>query len=129
MADTALLGPAADGAEFVRLRGIEAFGYHGVFPEERREGQWFVVDVTCQLKRTSRVDNVATTVDYGTLAQAVVANVENDPVDLIETLADRLASLCLGDELVDAVVVTIHKPQAPMPVPVTDAAVTVVRRR
>lgn len=129
MSDAALLGLTGDGCEFVRLAGIRARGFHGVYPDERRDGQDFVVDVTCALRRASRADDVATTVDYGALADAVAAAVGRDPVDLIETLADRIAALCLDDPLVAGVVVTVHKPQAPMPVPVADAAVTLVRTR
>lgn len=115
----------------VRLTGIAGFGHHGVFPEERQQGQPFLVDVTCALDLADAAehDDLARTLDYGRLAKAVVADIERDPVDLIETLADRIATTCLAQSGVHTVEVTVHKPQAPMPVPVADVAVTLLRRK
>lgn len=128
-ADAFLLGATGDGVELVSLAGITAVGHHGVYPIERRDGQPFVVDVTLQLDRTSRADDVETTVHYGELAEAVAAEIGGEPVDLIETLAGRIAALCLAHPVVRGVVVTVHKPQAPIGVPVADASVTCVRLR
>ena len=127
-ADALLLG-AGPGAEIVSLQGITATGYHGVYPFERRDGQPFVVDVTLTLDRMSRADDVATTVHYGDLASAVARVIEGEPVDLIETLADRIADVVLAQPAASGVVVTVHKPHAPMDVAVADASVTVVRTR
>lgn len=128
-ADILLLGAATDGAEYIRLLGIEATGFHGVYPEERRDGQPFVVDVTLQLVRTSRADEVSTTVHYGELSEAVADRIAGEPVDLIETLAAEIAESCLAFDVVRGVVVTVHKPFAPLRELVSDAAVTVVRLR
>ena len=59
----------------IRILGIEAFGYHGVFPEERREGQTFLVDVEIETSFDDAIasDNVAHTVDYGVVATAMTA--------------------------------------------------------
>lgn len=127
--DMLLLGPAVDGAEFVRLTGISAIGHHGVYPDERRHGQRFVVDVTLRLARTSGADEIGTTVHYGELAEAVAGEIAGEIVNLIETLAARIADRCLVLPLVTGVVVTVHKPEAPMDAVVADAAVTVVRLR
>lgn len=118
-------------ADRVALRGIAGFGHHGVLADERRDGQQFLVDVTCSLDLApaARTDDLCRTVDYGDLARAVVADIERDPVNLIEALADRIAGTCLGAGEVASVEVTVHKPQAPMPVPVADVAVTVTRSR
>lgn len=128
-ADVLLLGPAYDGAEYIRLVGIEATGFHGVYPEERRDGQPFVVDVTLALARTSRADDVSTTIHYGDLSEEVADRIASEPVDLIETLAGEIAELCLLHAYVRGVVVTVHKPWAPMREIVGDASVTVVRLR
>ena len=115
----------------VALRGVAGFGYHGVFPEERSRGQRFVVDVTCSvdLAAAAAGDDLTRTVDYGVLAQAIVADIERDPLNLIEALADRVARTCLAARGVSAVEVTVHKPEAPMPVEVADVAVTLTRSR
>jgi len=115
----------------IALRGIEAYGYHGVLPHERRDGQPFHVDVVAavDLGPAADQDDLTRTVDYGRLAAAVVAAVERDPVDLIETVARRIVDVVLADPRVSAVEVTVHKPQAPVPVRIGDVAVTVVRVR
>ena len=113
------------------LRGVRGTGYHGVLPEERRRGQPFVVDVTLELDTASAAasDDVADTVHYGELAQRVLAVVEGEPVNLLETLCQRLADVCLADGRVQSAEVTVHKPEAPVGVPFDDVAVTVVRHR
>lgn len=110
----------------IKLTGLRAWGHHGVLAEERRDGQEFVVDVELTLERV-RVDDVALTVDYAALAAELVASVARDPVDLIETLADRLAGVCLVDPLVRFAQVTVHKPQAPVGHPFGDVSATVTR--
>lgn len=112
----------------IGLKGIQVFGHHGVFSHERQNGQTFVVDVRCGVVHPPD-DDVALTVDYGALAQRVHDLVAHDPVDLIETVADRVAAGCLAFDGVEWAEATIHKPQAPMPVPVDDVSVTVTRTR
>lgn len=115
----------------IELRGLRGQGHHGVNADERAAGQPFVVDVTLwvDLSAAGRSDDVADTVHYGELANDVVAVVEGAPVQLIETLAERVAATCLARELVDRVRVTVHKPEAPIEVPFDDVAVTVERVR
>ena len=115
----------------ITLSGVRARGHHGVLADERRDGQEFVVDValTLDLARAAASDDVADTVHYGELAEAIVAAIERDPVDLIETLAERIAVLVLEHAAVHEVVVTVHKPHAPIRVPFDDVAVTITRSR
>jgi dihydroneopterin aldolase len=115
----------------VALRGITARGFHGVFSSERSDGQDFVVDVMLEIDLAAAAvsDDLADTVDYGGVAAAVVADIEGEPLNLIEALASRIADTCLRFERVTSVEVTVHKPQAPMPVRVADVAVTLVRCR
>lgn len=115
----------------IALTGLRAFGYHGVLPGERRDGQEFVVDVVLHLdvREAADTDDVARTVHYGELASQLAAVVGGEPVDLLETLATRLAGTCLAHERVERVEVTVHKPQAPIAVPFADVSVTVERGR
>ncbi len=115
----------------ILLSGVRARGFHGVLPEERAAGQDFVVDLELHLDLSvaAATDRVAATVHYGELAEAVVAAVEGPPVDLIETLAQRIADVALAHDLVDRVVVTVHKPTAPIPVAFGDVAVRIDRAR
>ncbi len=115
----------------VRLAGLRVRGRHGCLPAERELGQEFVVDATLFLDTAPAAagDDLAKTVDYGALAVALARVVEGEPVDLIETLAQRLADVCLAHEVVREVEVSVHKPAAPIPVPFDDVVVTIRRRR
>ena len=121
----------ADTRDRITLTGVRVRAHHGVFEFERVEGQEFVIDVSVavDLAAAASGDDLARTVHYGELAEAVVAAVERDPVDLIETVAERVASVALGFAAVEQVEVTVHKPQAPISVPFADVAVTIVRER
>ncbi len=113
------------------LTGLRARGRHGVYEVERTRGQDFVVDVELELDLApaGRSDDVADTVHYGELADRLVEIVTGEPVNLIETLAERLAAACLADTRVRVATVTVHKPQAPIAHEFTDVAVTITRRR
>jgi len=115
----------------IELRGLRVRGHHGVLPEERRDGQLFGIDVVLEtdVSAAAANDDLAATVDYATVARQVAAIVGGDPVDLIETLAVRIADVCLAHRAVVAVEVTVHKPQAPIGLPFDDVAVRVHRRR
>ena len=78
----------------ITLTGLRVRGRHGVFPDERVHGQDFIVDVTLELDLApaARSDALTDTVDYGELATRLAAIVGGEPVNLIETLAERLAA-------------------------------------
>ncbi|MCY7364931.1 MAG: dihydroneopterin aldolase [Frankiaceae bacterium] len=113
----------------ITLKGLRVRGFHGVLPEERCDGQEFVVDVVLalDLAPAAATDNVADTVHYGELAERLAAVVAGEPVDLVETLADRLATVCLSYDRVQRAEVTVHKPSAPIPLSFDDVSVTLVR--
>lgn len=113
------------------VRGIEVFAHHGVFEHERRDGQTFVVDLVLGLDiaPAAAADDLSRTVDYGSLVTDVVAAVEKDPVDLIETVAQRIADVVLSREQVEWVEVTLHKPHAPIEATYSDVALTIKRSR
>ena len=118
-------------ADRIFIDGIRGVGHHGVFDSERRDGQEFVVDIELSVDTApaAQSDALAATVDYGAVAVAVHHVIVGEPVDLIETLADRIASACLAFEGAHAVIVTVHKPSAPIPVPFDDVRVRIERHR
>ena len=118
-------------ADELSVRGIECWGHHGVFDHERRDGQTFVIDLTLGLDTASAAakDDLRETVDYGSLVGSVKAAVETDPVDLIETLAQRISDVCLSEDRVEWVRVTVHKPDAPIDATFSDVALTITRKR
>ena len=115
----------------IALRGLTAHAYHGVYPFERERGQTFSVDAVLEVDtRAAAVgDDLDKTVNYAELAQQLYAVLTGEPVNLLETLAERLAAVCLADPLVDAVEITVHKPQAELGVPFDDVTVSIRRER
>lgn len=113
----------------VRLRGLEAFGRHGVLNAERSLGQRFVVDLTVELRdeAATRSDALVDTIDYASLADAVCALVSGPPVALLERLAGMIADLVLEDPRARAVEVTVRKPHVAIPHTVAESAVTLRR--
>lgn len=120
-----------DRLDELQVLGIECFAHHGVFDHERRDGQTFVVDLTLGVdtRPAAASDDLRDTVDYGSLVDQVVAAVTRDPVDLIETLVQRIADVCLLDRRVEWARVTVHKPNAPITTTFSDVQLTVTRRR
>lgn len=113
----------------IALTGLTVFGRHGVYDHERENGQEFTVDLRLMmpLRDAAASDDVVDTVHYGELAEKVAAVVAGDPVNLIETLAERIADVALDDPRVHSVAVTVHKPHAPIELSFSDVAVTVRR--
>jgi dihydroneopterin aldolase len=107
------------------------FGRHGVYDHEREDGQEFTIDVSLRmpLHAAASSDDVADTVHYGELAERIAAIVAGEPVNLIETLAERIADAVLDDPRVRETSVTVHKPHAPIPLTFADVSVTVHRTR
>ncbi|MGB7450461.1 MAG: 2-amino-4-hydroxy-6-hydroxymethyldihydropteridine diphosphokinase [Ornithinimicrobium sp.] len=119
-------------ADTIAVRGVRAFGRHGVLEHEREQGQDFDVDVVMEVDTTVAVssDDVLDTVNYAEVAATVVLLVGGPAHQLIETLAARIADAVLVEHVgVQALEVTVHKPQAPVGVPFSDVSVTVRRRR
>lgn len=120
-----------DQLDRIQVSGIRAFGYHGVFPEERRDGQEFRADVTLWVdtRPAAASDDVADTVHYGEVSEAVAAVLAGEPVNLVETLSQRVADAVLAFAGVQRVTVTVHKPDAPITVPFDDVTITITRER
>jgi dihydroneopterin aldolase len=115
----------------IAISGIRGTGRHGVFDHERADGQEFSVDVVLDVdtRSASTSDDLADTVDYGRVATAIHSLIVGEPVDLIETLAQRIADACLAFPAVSRVSVAVHKPHAPIPVPFDDVEIRIVRGR
>jgi 7,8-dihydroneopterin aldolase/epimerase/oxygenase len=113
----------------ISIVGIAAVGQHGVFDYEKANGQEFIVDVDLELSvlDAAQSDDLAMTVDYGVVAQQVHECITGPSVDLIETLAENIATACLTHKRVSAVDVAVHKPSAPIPVPFTDVVLRIRR--
>ncbi len=118
-----------NGHDRIEITGLRGIGHHGVFEHERREGQEFLVDLVLEVDMGAAAasDDLADTVDYGAISTDVHAIITGEPVNLIETLAARIAEVCLAHSGVGAVEVAVHKPQAPITVPFEDVVVRMRR--
>ncbi len=123
--------PGHPAPDRIALRGVRAHAHHGVYAFERERGQTFAVDAVLEVDtRAAAVgDDLDKTVNYADLAQKLHAVLTGEPVNLLETLAQRLADVCLADPLVDAVEIAVHKPQAELGVPFDDVTVAIRRVR
>lgn len=115
------------GCAVVRLSGISGIGRHGVLEHERQNGQPFVADIS-MLVTEPQDDQLDRTVDYSEAARIAIGIIESQSVDLIETLAGRIADACLELPPVREVEVSVHKPHAPIEFHFDDVSVTVHRR-
>ncbi len=120
-----------DVTDRIELHGLRARGFHGVFESERQQGQQFVVDLVLHVdtRAAAASDDLGDTVHYGVIAQQVHDVVSGEPVDLIETLAARIADTVLRHDAVAAVDVAVHKPEAPIEVPFDDVVLRIHRQR
>ncbi|MFI9406005.1 dihydroneopterin aldolase [Nocardia sp. NPDC052316] len=119
------------GADRIELRGLRAFGHHGVFDHERRDGQEFIVDLTVwvDFAVAAASDDLVATVDYGLLAGNAVRIIEGPPRNLIETVVSEIADDVMTDPRISSVEVVVHKPSAPIPHTFADVRVVASRHR
>ena len=114
---------------WITLNGVRGTGFHGVLPEERRDGQEFLVDVRLEAVVDVSTDDLDDTVNYAEIAERAITHITGEPLQLIETLAGRIADNVLSMDRVTTVEVVVHKPHAPIPVPFTDVTITVIRSK
>lgn len=115
----------------IKLTGIEVLAKHGVLESEQRRSQVFRVDVAAQLDldKPGRTDSLEDTLDYGALAVEIREVVGSESHALIERVATRVAETVLSHQQVNRVMVTVHKPDAPVEVALDDVSVSISRER
>lgn len=117
----------------ITITGLRVFAHHGVFDFERQNGQDFYIDASIWVDgdKAAFSDDLNHTVHYGDLAKGLVELTKNNPVDLLETLAQRLLDYALnfGGGKVLKAKITVHKPGAPIPYEFEDVSITVKAKR
>jgi dihydroneopterin aldolase len=117
----------------IQIKGLRVYGYHGVLEHERVEGQYFIVDATIKVdaERASATDDISNTVSYAEIAALISENVKNNPVNLLETLSQRLADevLFAASPWAKSVKITVSKPDAPIDLYFDTVAVTAKAKR
>jgi 7,8-dihydroneopterin aldolase/epimerase/oxygenase len=116
----------------ITITGIHGYGHHGLFENERSNGQDFYVDLilNLDLSQAAQSDAIEDTVNYAEITELTHQEITTDPVNLIEKLAYRIAERILSSHpKVKAITVTVHKPQAPVGLKVQDISVVVNKTR
>ena len=114
----------------INIKNLEVYAYHGVFPEEKRNGQVFVISATlfAHLRAAGKTDNLKKTLDYGEICHQMKAFVIGNKFDLIETVAERLAEKLLVEHpLVKKIWIEIKKPNVPIPLSLETVSVEIER--
>jgi 7,8-dihydroneopterin aldolase/epimerase/oxygenase len=116
----------------ITITGIHGYGHHGLFENERSNGQDFYVDLilNLDLSQAAQSDAIEDTVNYAEITELTHHEITTDPVNLIEKLAYRIAERILSSHpKIKAITVTVHKPQAPVGLKVQDISVVVNKTR
>jgi len=111
---------------------MEFYGYHGVFPEENKLGQRFMVDlvVITDLKPAGESDDLSQSINYGELYRVCKEIVEGKPYKLVESVAEKIASTCLTEfPKAQSITVKVIKPDPPIPGHYDSVAVEITRGR
>ncbi len=114
------------------IKGLKVFAYHGVNPEEKRDGQQFILDVTLYLSllRACRSDDLHDTVSYAAASKTIIRTMTEAKYDLIERAAQRVAEQLLAEyNTVEKVEVLLKKPEAPVKAEFDYMAVQITRQR
>lgn len=101
----------------IKIEKLKVYGYIGVYEEEKKNGQEFFISVNCKLKDSTsyNTDKLDNTVNYGAVCDIIIDYVENVKCDLIETVAEDLASMILQTyDVISEITVRIDKPNAPV---------------
>jgi dihydroneopterin aldolase len=115
----------------ISILGIKAFGYHGVFAEEKESGQYFLADLefTYNTKKAIKNDDLSHAINYASVAKIAKTIIEGQSRNLIEKVADDIAQELIKNLNIDWVKVTLHKPHAPLDIEFVDILVSVERKR
>ncbi|MBT2575079.1 dihydroneopterin aldolase [Bacillus sp. ISL-51] len=116
----------------VYVEGMEFYGYHGVFEEENKLGQRFKVDLTAELdlSKAGQTDDLAYTINYAELYSVCREIAEGEPVNLVETLAERIADTVLKKfDPVRQCTVKVIKPDPPIPGHYKSVAIEMTRKK
>lgn len=119
------------GKDFIEIKGLKIYGYHGVLEEEKKNGQPFLIDAKLffDVSRVGMLDELDNTIDYSKVCETIKAVFLEKKYDLIETAAEAVArAVLINYEKVEEVNIILHKPEAPIPMEFMDVSVNITRK-
>ncbi|WLR41949.1 dihydroneopterin aldolase [Bacillus carboniphilus] len=114
------------------LKGMEFYGYHGVFKEENKLGQRFKVDVSLfmDLSKAGKTDDLDDTANYADIYKTCKKIVEGKPMKLVEAVAEKISTSILENfSMVERCTICLYKPDPPIPGHYQSVAVEITRGR
>lgn len=114
----------------IQIKNLEVFGNHGVFPEETKLGQKFLVNATLytETREAGRTDDLTRSIDYGKICHEITGFMQTHTYRLIESAAEHLAEhLLLHTPRLEEIELEILKPWAPIGLPVENVSVKITR--
>lgn len=118
--------------DVIKLKAMKFYGYHGLFPEENKLGQIFIVHATLytSLQKAGLSDRMEDSVHYGEAFETIKEIVEGEPKNLIESVAETIARTLLERfSLVEAVKIEVEKPSPPINGHYDGVAIEIYRER
>ena len=114
----------------IKIENLEIFANHGVYPEENRLGQKFLVSCILYVntRKAGKTDDLEASVNYGTISHLIKEKMEEKNYRLIEAVAEQLAEeILLFDEKIRKVMVEVKKPWAPVGLPLKTVSARITR--
>lgn len=114
----------------INIKGLEIFANHGFFKEEQEKGQPFIINATLHIDtaKAGRTDELSDSVDYGKICELIKDFMTQYRMNLLETIANRLArKILMAYPEIEAVTLEIEKPQAPIPMKFDTVSVKIHR--
>ena len=114
----------------IQVKGINVFGTHGVYEQEKKKGQEFRIDLQIELRENIlnfenyKSESFDNSVNYENLVHEVINVSDNNSFDLIETFAYEILNSFRKYNNISRATITIHKPNSPLKDLVEDISVT-----
>ena len=118
------------GMDEIRIYGLECYAYHGVYEEEKKKGQRFVINATLyqNMDKASGTDEITDSTHYGQVCEFMNRFMQENPKNLLEAVAGSMADAVLSSfPLLQGIDLEIEKPEAPIPLPFQTVSVKLHR--
>ena len=116
--------------DYIKITGLKIYAYHGVLPEEQKNGQDFIINARLfySMKKAGMSDDLNDALNYAEVCEFIGKTFTENRFDLIEAAAEHLCSrLLLAFPILEKIELELRKPQAPIPMDFEDVSVNMTR--